>query len=250
MVTPNIQQLLSVYRLESWLLMDDIESAWRWVQVHPYDIHGNISYNDQLECLGRARVMIAYGRAHKDHPLLESAFGLLLRLADSFQSSGALGTAIHGLALQALCLSALRRDGEALSALQGALFLAQPEGYIRLFVDQGPAMAELLKAFSTLPAAQVALRQYAAEVLSHFKVLSHMAPPAPRPEAQKLPEPLSERELEVLRLVAAGLANQDIAERLTLTPGTVKRHLHNIFGKLDVTTRSQAIAKARHLKLA
>jgi LuxR family maltose regulon positive regulatory protein len=250
MVTSNIQQLLSVYQLESWRLEDEIEPAWRWVQVHPYDIQGNIFYNNQFECLGRARVMIARGRAHKDLSLLESAFGLLLRLADSFQSSGALGPAVHGLALQALCLSALRRDAEALSALQGALSLAQPEGYIRLFVDQGPAMAELLKAFSILPGAPATLRQYTADVLSHFKVLSHITTPAPRPEIQKLPEPLSERELEVLRLVAAGLANQDIAERLTLAPGTIKRHLHNIFGKLDVTTCSQAIAKARSLKLA
>jgi LuxR family maltose regulon positive regulatory protein len=194
--------------------------------------------------------MLARGRAQKDLSILEMALALLLRLADSFQSSGALGPATQGLALQALCLRALRRDGEALSALQGALSMAQPEGYIRLFVDQGPAMAELLKTVSTLPDAPAALRQYAAEVLSHYRVLSPMTSPAPRLEIQKLPEPLSERELEVLRLVAAGLANQDIAARLTLAPGTVKRHLHNIFGKLDVTTRSQAIAKARSLKLA
>jgi LuxR family maltose regulon positive regulatory protein len=249
MVTPNIQQILAVYQVESWLLQDEIDPAWRWVQSHPYDIHGNISYSDQFECLGRARVMIAQGRAQKDHSLLESALDLLLRLADCYQSSGALGPAVYGLALQALCLSALHRDGEALSALQRALSQAQPEGYIRLFVDQGPAMGELLKAFSLLPAAPAALRQYAADILSHYKVASLVTNAPLHSQTQKLAEPLSERELEVLRLVAAGLANQDIAARLTLAPGTVKRHLHNIFGKLDVTTRSQAIAKARSFKL-
>jgi LuxR family transcriptional regulator, maltose regulon positive regulatory protein len=248
-VTPNIHQLLAVYQLESWLLQDELELAWRWIQAHPFDIHGTISYGDQFECLGRAWVMAARGRILKDPSLLESAYGLLLRLADNYQASGALDPAIHGLALQALCLVGLRRDAEALSVLQQALSLAQPEGYIRLFVDHGPAMAELLKTFSLAPAAPSVLKQYALELLGHFAVVSPAVGPAPRPEANRLPEPLSERELEVLRLVAAGLSNQDIAARLTLASGTVKRHLHNIFGKLDVTTRSQAIARARSLQL-
>ena len=249
-ITPNIQQLLTVYQLESWLLQGENETAWRWVQAHPYAIDGEISYSDEFECLGRARVMIARGRAQKDKDLLQSALDLLLRVERCFQSSGALGQGIHGLALQALCLSALRREPEAWSALQAALSQAQPEGYIRLFVDQGLPMAELLKSYCLLPAAPASLKQYAREVLDHYPTLAAVIEPAPRQAAQKLVEPLSERELEVLRLVAAGLANQDIAARLTLAPGTVKRHLHNIFGKLDVTTRSQAIAKARSLKLA
>ncbi len=194
MVTANIQQILNVYQLESWLILDDMDRAWHWVEAHPFDIRGKISYHDQFECIARARVMIARGRAQQDDALLESAYDLLLRLADGFKSSGALRLAIQGLASQALCLSALGRDGEALSSLEEALSLAQPEGYIHLFVDQGPAMAELLKAFSVLPDAPAALRQNAAEVLSHATAFSHIPTAAPRPEIQNLTEPLSERE--------------------------------------------------------
>ncbi|MBN1284585.1 MAG: hypothetical protein JXB47_04230 [Anaerolineae bacterium] len=117
-----------------------------------------------------------------------------------------------------------------------ALRQAEPEQYIRTFVDVGQPMARLLYE----AAAQGIMREYAGRLLAAF--------PAAEPlHAQTLVEPLSEREIEVLRLVAGGLSNREIARRLVLSLNTVKSHNQNIYGKLGVGSRTQAIAKAKAL---
>jgi len=131
--------------------------------------------------------------------------------------------------------------------LEQALTLAEPGGFIRVFVDEGPPMAHLLYEAVTRGIAV----DYARRLLSAFSVVEteQTVPAKTLAPAQELIEPLSERELEVLQLIAQGLTNQEVASRLYLSLNTVKAHSRNIYGKLDVHSRVQAVAKARTLGL-
>ena len=125
--------------------------------------------------------------------------------------------------------------------MQAALKLAEGEGYVRAFLDEGPPMAKLLQKVRSLAPGS----EYAAQLLSAARVAASQAPV---PTAGLL-EALTPRELEVLRLIEAGRSNQDIASRLVISPATLKRHITNLYAKLGVGSRTQALAAARELKL-
>jgi len=154
------------------------------------------------------------------------------------------------LVLQALAHRAAADAGEAVSLLGEAMEIGEREGFVRLFVDEGPPMARLLR-----EAAAAGLhREYCLRLLGAFSTDATGAgrgAPAPhggRPAGVSgLADPLSKRELELLERLAEGLSNQDIAERLFLSPLTVKVHVRNIYSKLDVSSRTQAVARARML---
>jgi LuxR family maltose regulon positive regulatory protein len=131
--------------------------------------------------------------------------------------------------------------------LKRALALAEPEGYLRIFVDEGNVMAELLAELGQSHESEVVgSKKYMSKLLSAFGKQSdaHLPPPS-----QPLIDPLSERELEVLRLVAQGLSNDEISKRLFLSVNTVKGHNLRIFSKLQVKSRTEAVARARELGL-
>jgi LuxR family maltose regulon positive regulatory protein len=150
-----------------------------------------------------------------------------------------MGQVIEILVLQALAFQAKKDMAHALATLERAISLAQPEGYVRVILDEGEPMARLL----------VQARGhgigYAAELLAA------MGGPAgvTQPPAQPLIEPLSARELEVLRLIEAGCSNQQIAAKLFISIPTVKRHISNIYAKLGVESRTQAISLGKELRL-
>ena len=157
-----------------------------------------------------------------------------------------MGSVIEILVLQALAHEAQGDIPAALVPLERALALAEPEAFIRIFVDEGRPMGRLLSE----AAARGIMPDYTARLLAVFEaeerkgeVESHLPP------AQSLTEPLSQRELEVLRLIAQGLSNREISERLFLAVITVKGHNRNIFRKLQVRRRTEAIARARELGL-
>ena len=191
-----------------------------------------------------ARVYIAQGSAGA-----QQALPMLKRMLHTAESEGRTGVVIEALTLQALALTARGDTAQAISALQQALVVAEPEGYVRLFVDEGAPMAVLLQHI----AKRGILLEYVGTLLAAFQQPAEG--PMPRLKANSLgaayllPEPLSERELEVLRLIASGLSNREIAQELFVTPGTAKRHVHNIYRKLEVRSRTQAIARARDLNL-
>jgi LuxR family maltose regulon positive regulatory protein len=169
------------------------------------------------------------------------ALSLLERLLPLQEAAGAGRFVVEALALRSVVLQALGEKDHALSSLGQALDLAEPEGYIRTFVDEGEAMHDLLR----LAMAEGVAPAYTAKLLAAF-----LGPAAPlQPPTPELVEPLSEQELRVLQLVASGLSNRETAEELYVTVGTVKKHLNNIFGKLGVSSRTQAVARARELNL-
>ena len=158
--------------------------------------------------------------------------------------------------LQALAHHMRHGDQQALTILAQAMHLAVPEGYIRTFVDEGPQMRVLLSRLreqerkkGPTPYLDELLAAFSPEGMTHKPPLRGSDQPRGRVLEQPLVEPLSERELEVLHLIARGDSNQEIAEMLVIALDTVKRHVTHIFEKLGVNNRVQAVARARALGL-
>jgi LuxR family maltose regulon positive regulatory protein len=176
------------------------------------------------------------------------ALPLLTRLLEAAIAMERHGDEIRYRVMTAMAQHALRNLQAALGFIGEALTLAEPQGYIRLFVDEGPAMAELLH----LAVSQHIASDYAGKLLAAFP---NDVPDAARfhrevrVSSHPLAEPLSEREIEVLRLIAEGYKYSEIAERLVVSINTVRHHTRNIYSKLAVNNRTQAIGRAKHLNL-
>jgi LuxR family maltose regulon positive regulatory protein len=225
-----------------------LEPAARWAESCGLSLDDTTCpYGQETGYLTLARLAIAQGRA-------AAVPDLLHRLQQAAEADRRTGSLIVILILGALARQAQGDASGALAALEAALMLAEPEGYIRTFVDEGAPLAALLReAFQRRIAPA-----YTAKLIAAFEDTSppHDAEaeatpalPPPSAAASLLVEPLSERELEVLRLVADGHTNREIGEMLFVATGTVKKHLNNIFGKLSAGNRTQAIARAREIGL-
>jgi LuxR family maltose regulon positive regulatory protein len=226
----------------AWLAQGDLAAAEHWAQqAERIGDEFEPAQRDLLtawpEPIGhvRARLWLASGRPNQ-------AAELLTPLRAQAETAGQIRTLMDILVLQALAHQAQGDFPQALSCLQSALALAEPEGYTRLFVDEGAPMAALLQH----ALAQGTAPSYVEKLLARLPAPGS-ATVAPRRPAN--PDALSLRELEVLQLVAQGLSNQEIAGKLFIAVGTVKRHINNIFGKLGVTTRIQAATRARERDL-
>jgi LuxR family maltose regulon positive regulatory protein len=220
------------YQARLWIAQGNLTAASRWAQasgLNPAD--PPLTYLYEVEYLTLARLLIVQGN-------LEAAEVLLLRLHRAAASAGRSGSLIEILILQALTFAAQKRSEESLFVLEQALQLAEPEGFVRLFLDEGAPMVELLRR----AVARDLHTPYALRLLNAF------GETATTP-SQPLIEPLSTRELEVLRCVAAGYSNQEIAQDLVIAVSTVKKHVNSIYGKLEVGNRTQAVARSKELGL-
>jgi len=218
----------------AWLALGDLERPFQHVQKRGVTIRDEISFRRGFEYELLLRVLIARG----EH---EAALILSNRLLQQAETTGHIRLTIEVLILQALILQGMKDTGQALVALERALALAQPEGYVRSFLDEGEAMTRLL---CQVQAHQVG-SGYAAVLLSKIDKKSGMT----QPSMQLLTKPLTAREVEVLKLIKAGCSNQDIAGQLVISLPTVKRHISNIYTKLGVESRTQAVAIGKELKI-
>jgi LuxR family maltose regulon positive regulatory protein len=197
-----------------------------------------------VDRLTSARLLHARGRHREELRLLEES-------RESAEMTGRTDDLVGILTLQALARWAKNDKEQAVSILTQALAMAEPEGYVRTFVDEGPAMADLLSA--TLEVRQRGHADPASSVPARYlaKLLAALAQEDAAPAAgQQLHQPvLSERELEVLALIASGESNQEIASKLFITVATVKTHINNLYRKLGARGRIQAVARAREMNL-
>jgi LuxR family transcriptional regulator, maltose regulon positive regulatory protein len=228
-----------------------VAEVTHWIQTRGLDADDEPSCPREREYLVLARVLFA-----TDAP--ERALGLLARLHVQAAAQGRTGSVIQVRALQTLAQAACGDHAGALDVLAEALALGAPEGWLRVFVDEGAPMAALLRQLlvgrrqQQVALAEAVPREYLARLADAF---GQAGLPVRSPVGRGgvvvagLVAPLTARELEVLGLLAAGAPNRAIAQRLVVTPETVKKHLSHLFDKLGVANRTQAVARARQLGL-
>jgi LuxR family transcriptional regulator, maltose regulon positive regulatory protein len=214
------------------LAQGNTQAALAWSLERGLSAEAAIEPMREFEFLVLARMLALRGQ-------LPAAEDVLRRVLETAEAGGRVSLSLPTLVLQALVHTAQRQPAPAREALGRALALGEPGGFTRVFIDGGPLLVPLLKAASQ-SGEQAA---YAQRLLA---AISAQAPPAEPPGP---PGALTEREHEVLRLVAAGLKNQEIADRLYISLNTVLYHTRNIYGKLQVTHRTQAVQRARELGL-
>jgi LuxR family maltose regulon positive regulatory protein len=242
---PDVRPIAAL-KTRVWVAQGRLAEALGWTREQGLSAHDDLSYLREFEHITLARMLIARYKSDREERYIHEAMGLLERLLKAAEEGGRMGSVIEILVLQALAHEAQGDIPSALAPLARALTLAEPEGYVRTFVDEGAPMARLL---SEAVERGISL-DYTGRLLAAFDTGAQLSGagsyPAP---AEILAEPLSRRELEVLRLIAEGLSNREIGERLFLALDTVKGHNRRIFAKLLVGRRTEAVARARELGL-
>jgi len=230
--------------------------AQAWAHERGLSADDEISYLGEFEHLTLVRVLMAEYQSRQGRRSVAQAIqaiGLLERLLKSAEAQRRTGSVIEILVAQALAHQVQGNLPLALASFERALTLAEPEGYLRLFVDEGEPVRLLLLDFRARIEKQTSdqghpLLVYTEKLLSAFdRVVEKQS--TTHPKKADMIEPLSERELEVLRLIARGLTNNEISQRLVLALSTVKGHNLRIFGKLQARNRSEAVTRARELGL-
>jgi LuxR family maltose regulon positive regulatory protein len=233
-----IMNLNAAWQSRIWLAQDKLEAASQWVREQGLESDKEPTYLGGFEYIALARILIAQGRWDETTTLLQ-------RMLEAAEAGGNTTRVIEIMILQALAFQAGGDTAQAMITLERALTLAEPRGFYRIFVDEGPSMAPLL--YTALDRGIVP--DYVRRLLQAFPIdePKQVDQSEPRGFEAGYIEPLTEREIEVLQLIAAGLTNPEIATRLFLSLHTVKTHTRNIYSKLGVHNRTQAVAKAKGL---
>jgi LuxR family maltose regulon positive regulatory protein len=217
-----------------------LPEAWRWAREHGLTVADELQYVREFEHATLARLLLAQGTRDRSDDSIGAAIDLTERLLAAAAAGGRSGSTIDILVVQALARLARRDPAGALTSLERATELAEPEGYVRIFVDEGPPMAALLK----LAAKETRGSSYVRRLLAAAVTASPVAT-----RDQPLSEPLSERELQVLRLLGSDLDGPEIARELTVSLNTVRTHTRNVYAKLGVNSRRAAVRRAAELDL-
>ncbi|HSL45450.1 MAG TPA: LuxR C-terminal-related transcriptional regulator [Anaerolineales bacterium] len=248
---PEAPNTVELAQVKLWLAQGDAQAATRWAasleqRLGPHDL---FRFENEVTHIARARVLIALNR-------VDQAISLLSRLEEIARSAQRMGRVIEILLLETLAMRQKGGSERAMLALTDCLTLAEPEGYVRVFLDEGKPMQMLLAQWLARAGASP-LRDYVIHLLSRFDAEPHVVTTVQErvsstsdpfvSSGQTLIEPLSPRELEVLHLIALGKTNQEIARQLIVSSGTVKAHTASIYRKLDVSNRTESVARARQL---
>jgi LuxR family maltose regulon positive regulatory protein len=250
----------AAFKTRVLVALNRLAEAQGWVRERGLSVDDDLSYLREFEHVTLARVLIARYKSNQVERSIHEAMGLLQHLLQAAKEGGRTGSVIEILALQALAHHALGDIPSALASLARALTLAEPQGYVRIFVDEGPPMAALLARMQvendSLKADEVGrLREYIQRLLAAFGKRKELQPfdsAQDKPSSislQPLLDPLSKRELEVLRLLGTDLNGPEIARELMVSPNTMRTHTRNIYSKLGVHNRREAVRRAGELDL-
>jgi LuxR family maltose regulon positive regulatory protein len=265
---------ISAMKARIWVAQGKLTKALEWVREQGLSGDGATSYLREFEHVTLARVLIARYKSDRGTGSIHEAIGLLERLLHAAEEGGRMGSVIEILTLLALAHQAQGDITSALVPLERALTLAEPEGYVRIFVDEGKPMAELLTRIEAKDGT-LRVKEYIPKLLSAFDMHKEIYPsgstpvgnnrssllakqaispqpliePEVRPAKDMLVEPLSERELEVLRLLRTDLSGPEIARECIVSLSTVRTHTQNIYAKLGVNNRRAAVRRAEELNL-
>jgi LuxR family maltose regulon positive regulatory protein len=247
-------EYVAVEKAGMWLAQGDVEAVSLWLEesgldddvslyLHEEDGSEPVPFNRLLRYMLVVRVHMARGRPHE-------ALRVLRPLRHIVETSGWTLYSVRLMILESLVLHQQGNIPEALLHLERALSLSKPEGLMYIFIEEGAPMVELLRH----AASRGIFPDYASNLLAHFEVKPDEAYPAPNlstppPQIQPLVEPLTERELDVLRLLATPLSTAEVADRLFVTVSTVRSHTKSIYAKLSVHRRLEAAVRAQELKL-
>lgn len=229
-----VTHVIEAWKARIWLMNGSLDKAIKWVEERKLKLDDDLTPWRETEHIMFARILIAQDRT-------KDAIRLLERLGKEWKTGGRILNRIEILVVKALALHKQRNITKASATVGEALSLGEAGGYIRIFLDEGPPIAELLE--NVLDTRIDAPKAYVKKLLSAFRLNKLIK------ADDGLVEHLSEREMEVLRLIAAGLSNKKITASLFVSLSTVKTHLRNIYGKLNVHSRTEAIAKAKALEL-
>ncbi len=230
-VAPSTLNVVRAYQTRLWLRQDQLEMARRWaLEYEARRAENMLPFLRPIEEATWVRVLIAQGQTARAITMLEP-------LIHSMEEAGQIDHLIELLMLKASAYAAQGLASQAEASLMRALTLAEPSNYVRTFLDAGAPLRPLLH--SIAPRSNYARQLLAASGVESSTPLTQSA----------LIEPLSDRELAVLRLIVDGLSNAEIAAQLVIATSTIKTHINNIYGKLNVRSRTQAIARARELRL-
>ena len=236
---PNVRPVAAL-KARVWVAQGWLDKALDWAREQDLSVKDDLYYLREFEHITLARVLLARYKSDRQDPSIFEALGLLERLLQEAEEDGRMGSAIEILILQALTLHLQGNLPAALVPLERVLTLAEPEGYVRIFLDEGKPMAALLEAAANHG---IALN-YVRSLLTTFGVDESKTP-----TEQVMSEPLSERELEVLRLLRTDLNGPDIARELIVSLNTFRTHTKNIYSKLEVNNRRAAVRRAEELDL-
>jgi LuxR family maltose regulon positive regulatory protein len=229
---PNVRPVPAM-RARTWIRQGRVDEALAWARDQHLSVDDDLSYLREYEHVTLARALLAAGD-------VGDATGLLDRLLGAADAGHRTGTVIEVLVLQALADQVRGDVRAALESLTRALALAEPEGYVRMFVAEGAPMAVLLEAAARHGIAQ----EYVGRLLTQLG-----APERRTPHRRGPVDPLSQRELDVLRLLRTDLGGPDIARELVVSLNTVRTHTKNIYAKLGVNNRRAAVRRAEELDL-
>jgi len=232
-----------------WVAQGRVDEALSWARAQGLSVDDDLSYLREFEYITLARVFLAQYQRDRADGVIHEALSLLDRLLHAAEAGERTGSVIEILALQALSRQAQGDIPTALVPLERALTLAEPEDYVRTFVNEGPAMARLLRTVTTRGIVQ----EYVGKLLAAYGVERQKSAGEARlptsPTSQATTEPLTQRELDVLRLFKTELSGPEIADHLVIALSTLRTHTKSIYRKLNVTNRRAAVKQATSLNL-
>ena len=237
---PNVRPVPAL-KARVWIAQGRLGEALGWAREQGLSVDDDLSYLREFEHITLARMLLARYQGERAEHSVHEATRLLERLLLAAEEGGRTGRVIEILVLQALAHQTPGDIPAALACLERAVTLAEPEGYVRVFADEGPPMASLLRA----AAKQGIARNYVRRLLAAVSETGQDSP-----IRQALIDPLSERELDVLRLLGTELDGPAIARELMVSLNTVRTHTKHIYAKLAVTNRRAAVRRAAELDLA